>query len=414
MRSGLKWVSAVIVGAVLLAGSFASAFTSSVPFGGKSQFGLIDSKGNIVLSAKYDSVSPLLQQKADGTWAEARPLFYVVGRKNGSGYKYALYNASGKSISGFSFDKITKIGERIYAQSKKDIQVFSEYGDSKFKLSASSIRIGEGFLVAQTSSGPSIYDKDGKLLTLEDKWKTIEPFNGGLARAENEDGKVGYINTRGQTEIPAQYSAQGTSSFSASGTAHVAEDGDHHWLTLDGKKTVSIWSEVELVGTDHFAASADGKLALLSGKGAALTKAIYPALAARPFGHTLAGSSLLDKSGTTVKLPSNVSANDVEILDSNRYLALTSGGTGLLDGKGNWLLSPKLKAVSPVVTIDGLRLIAEIADSKYVVYDTDGRSLLEGSYESLSYSAQGVWIADLAKGDRELIDLAGSTILDLP
>jgi len=263
--------------------------------------GFIDNTGEIVIEAKYDSADPfyyglaIFRMKGDDGW------YHNWGYINTKGEVVIEHNLT--SASRFTRDGLARAsrdGKRGYINKKGEfvfeanyesqgdfqegmasVKISGKYGfintngtlviEPKFK---NVVRFSNSYCLVTTMDGKENYiDKSGNLITdiefsrggwfycglakvkvgekyryineagefaFEGEFDDAASFSEGLAAVENEDGKWGFINTKGELVIDYKFDAGWFSTISFhEGLAFVQEEGKWGYINKQGAFVIS-------------------------------------------------------------------------------------------------------------------------------------------------------------------------------
>ncbi len=194
------------------------------------EYGYIDTKGNWVLPPVYEYAYPFIDGRAvvqqyerygliDTTGKEIIPIKYLVMSSPNEGRVFArdpqigliaMFDLSGRRITGFIYDDILTYGNGLYAVKRGDKQYYlNAKGKERFGAWEMAGRFRDGFATVKKEGKYGIINHKGKqILPCEYDYSNRAPeeyiFHDGMAIIEKE-GKYGFIDTKGDIVIPIQY-----------------------------------------------------------------------------------------------------------------------------------------------------------------------------------------------------------------
>ena len=300
---------------------------------GYTKYGLVDSKGNIVLDAKYEAAFPVGEE-----------LVGIMETHNGT-KKYGIINHSGKEIAKVNYDNIKfysgglialcengkwgyldTAGKWVIKPVYDNVRNFSEgvagasqngkwffidkkgkklsddfedvrnlkngiagvkengkwgFVDMNFnrilKAKYDEIRDLENSLIAFCKDGKWGFLNGDLKETIAPVYKSVGPFSNGIAVVEDKNGKFGYINTEGEEFIKPQFAS--AKNFSSSNRAPVQKEKDGLWGYINSAGEFEIDCQFFYAGvfTENIApVSKDGKVySYINIKGESILKDEY-------------------------------------------------------------------------------------------------------------------------------------------
>ena len=211
----------------------------------------------------------------------------------------------------------------------------------------------DGLALVRTEGRWGYIDKRGQLSippTLRAAW----PFVNGRARAQQVDGKFGYINTSGEWIISAEYAD--LSEFSE-GLASFRKDESYGYIDTTGTITIDAqFDKAAAFENNEAVVAIDNQYGIIDRSGNPILKYQYERL--KPFQGDIAR-------------------------------ARRQGLYGYLNRKGEWTIDPQFRQAS-----DFQRGVAAAAtEDRWGLIDTDGQWIMEPQYDQLFYAGEDRWIA---------------------
>lgn len=221
---------------------------------GKDQYGFIDTKGKVVIEAKYDEVCDFSEGLAavqkNGKWGYIDktgkevvvPQYDAVAFKFSEGFaqvqknnKWGYVDSSGKEVIPLQYEDTNSFGEGL-AHVKKDNQFgyIDKTGKEVIEPQYEDAHLFHDGLAPVKKNGRwGFIDKTGKKV-VDFQYDDAYIFNEGLA-AVKKDGKWGFVNTTGKEVVHPKYSK--VYNFSE-GLAGVQINGKWGFIDKEGKTVI--------------------------------------------------------------------------------------------------------------------------------------------------------------------------------
>lgn len=286
---------------------YASAFNEDLAMVGivtdeGDRYGYLNTKGELVVRPKYIQAIPF-----------SEGLAWVV---ESNGAPKAINKKGEEVLSLSDVDFVWQFSEGLAGFSKKDSDGRQRYG---------------------------FIDKSGKIV-IEPFYDQVLPFTNGLASVMRDE-KFGYINRKGELEIPIQFAF--ASPFSDKGFAAVATSIDHIGV-IDKKGTFIVNPKYEevIVDGDEFIVKEKNKCGIIDKDGKEIIPMDFKVISkfkGQPF--TMAsidGNSygIIDRKG---KFAVNPQFDQGSSFIGELAIVASGGDIGLVDTKGKYIVNPRFK-----------------------------------------------------------------------
>jgi hypothetical protein len=264
----MKSIIAVITFSFLMNfAAFGQSYITQVKPMGKKEWGYMNSKGEMVIAAKYrkcfpfsnDGLAPIYESKKFffiNTKGEKMPTdvsgyrmiegsFGIGGLQGFSdglvaivkGKKWGYMNTDGKVAIELKYDKATSFNGG-YAAVKKgnSFYIINKNGEeTKVKIAVKDVKsFTEGLAPFYTNDKKSGFINTDGTVAIEAQFVSVGYFVNGLAWAKTSDKKIGYINETGEWVIKPQFLA--AKDFDAeSGMARIKKDDGWAYVNKEGE-----------------------------------------------------------------------------------------------------------------------------------------------------------------------------------
>jgi hypothetical protein len=394
-----------------------SMLLSLIQGGGAMKKGLVNFKGEIIISPKYDDI--LNSDLTNG-------FYYPFTRSAGAVVdslhraltsdllppgKYGIIDTSGKIISEPLFDELpvygdgmfrVKIGDR-YGYANRDgkiiIQPLYKYCDA----------FSEGLAIVSPEDGKaSIIDKTGKVLV-----ENLGPgagfyrFNNGLARCRDDNGNYGFLDAAGKRVIEPNFDV--AEDF-AHNRAIVGYNNSYGLIDHNGKFIVpnKYYFFYDLEDGYYQTKDADGNAGVVDSLGNEILKPVYSEIY-----HLQKNYFTVEKDG----LNGCYSLSGKEIFPpessseiyfyNGRCKVIKNGKSGIIDSTGKFIVPMVYDSIG--VFFKGYATV--LMGNRFGAVDSTGKIVIQPQYRELRPFVNGYAVFE-ENGKYGYIDLSGKKVID--
>lgn len=393
-----------------------SLLLSIIQGGGSSKKGLINAKGEVILSPNYDDI---LDDISNGFYypflrspdlpCDTAP--DVEGETPIEIGKYGIVDTSGKIIATPQFDELPvygdnmfriKIGEKYgYANREGKIVIPAqfEYGDA----------FNEGLAIVSPKNGiASIIDKTGKVLVDNlGKGAGFYKFNNGLARCRDANRKYGFLDVTGKRVIQPIYDYADDFSHNR---AIVSLDNHYGLIDRTGKFIVPNKYDFfyDLEGGYYQTKDANGNTGVVDSLGNEILPSVYSEVFHLQKNYFTVEKDGLNGcyslSGKEIFPPQSITA--IYFFDG-RSKVIRDGKNGVIDSTGKFIVPMDYDSIG--IYYKGYANVRK--GNLFGTLDTKGKIIIPPKYEELRPFLNGFAVFK-ENGKYGYINLEGSIVVD--